>query len=102
MKSQTLPLYTHLANFVRGTSDEKNWTIAEKSGGILEEEIIANTIIIGGDDKKNQFGFPLAGDVIAWLNFRLDSRPKYYHYTAPSRNFKKATTNYYSNNNLVN
>ncbi|KAG7367941.1 hypothetical protein IV203_030684 [Nitzschia inconspicua] len=75
----------HLANFVRGASIVQ----------IIETwELVASTLhdqLLGEAPKRlksKPLWFSTAGDGVAWLHFRLDSRPKYYHYD-PYRTFSK-------------
>lgn len=72
--------YGHLAAFVRGASPvqvAQVWrTAAETLGGQL---------LWGGGGRPRQpadqpLWFSTAGTGVAWLHFRLDSRPKYYLY----------------------
>lgn len=72
----------HLANFVRGASTEQITETWRMVASALEEQLL------GASPRRRPTSKPLwlstAGDGVAWLHFRLDSRPKYYHY-APYR-----------------
>lgn len=81
--------YGHLANFVRGAPDDqitKLWRlVAETLKEKLLVEVVATTrtaTAAAGQKQQQQqpLWFSTAGDGVAWLHFRFDSRPKYYHY----------------------
>jgi hypothetical protein len=73
----------HLANFMRGASSQQileTWRIVASA---LEEQLLGES---PQRARSKPLWFSTAGGGVAWLHFRLDSRPKYYHYR-PYREF---------------
>jgi len=83
--------YGHLANFVRGAPDAqiaKLWNLVAET---LEEQLMGDagagaTVDVAAIDRP--LWWSTAGSGVAWLHFRLDSRPKYYQYR-PYKAFAK-------------
>jgi len=65
--------YGHVANFVRGAPEQQILDMWKILGRVLQEKLVSNN-----NDKP--LWFSTAGDGVPYLHFRLDSRPKYYHY----------------------
>ncbi|KAL3917564.1 MAG: hypothetical protein SGILL_004653 [Bacillariaceae sp.] len=63
----------HIANFMRGATMEQATEVWKIVATTLQEEL-ANR------PRSEPLWFSTAGDGVAWLHFRLDSRPKYYRY----------------------
>ena len=73
--------YGHLANFVRGASDEQIVRLWRKVAETLKEKLLPTTTTPSSSSSTKQpIWFSTAGTGIAWLHFRFDSRPKYYLY----------------------
>jgi hypothetical protein len=74
----TTSYHGHLAKFVRNAPDEQITMLWKLVAKTLGEKLAMN------DKKKHSKDQPVwlstAGDGVAWLHFRLDPRPKYYHY----------------------
>lgn len=79
--------YGHLANFVRGASDEQIVRLWRKVAETLKEKLLLLTTTTPLSTKQ-PIWFSTAGTGIAWLHFRIDSRPKYYLYQ-PFKEFNK-------------
>jgi hypothetical protein len=73
----------HLANFMRGASSDQIVETWQMVALALEEQLLGHS---PERPKSKPLWFSTAGDGVAWLHFRLDSRPKYYHYD-PYRKF---------------
>ena len=77
--------YGHLANFVRGAPEQQVLKLWNTVGESLREKLLPSTPAPSSVETKTEASKPLwfstAGDGVAWLHFRLDSRPKYYHYS---------------------
>jgi hypothetical protein len=76
--------YGHLANFVRGAPEEQVLKMWQTVGNVLKEKYLDHKL--SSSEANTSKWFSTAGDGVAWLHFRLDSRPKYYHYL-PYRDF---------------
>jgi len=81
--------YGHLANFVRGAPDvqiAKLWNLVAET---LEEQLMGGAgAAVAGAAIDRPLWWSTAGTGVAWLHFRLDSRPKYYQYR-PYKAFAK-------------
>ena len=82
--SSSSSCYGHLANFVRGASDEQNVQLWQIVAETLSDRLLgssppssATTMTAASSEPV---WFSTAGTGVAWLHFRLDSRPKYYLY----------------------
>lgn len=64
----------HLANFIRGASEEQIVQMWRLVAETLKERLLLKTSNTG------PIWFSTAGTGVAWLHFRLDDRPKYYLY----------------------
>ncbi|MDP6113821.1 MAG: hypothetical protein QGF00_15265 [Planctomycetota bacterium] len=63
-------VYAHLASFVRGASDSQAHLLWQVVGQVMSRQLGRMPIWLN-----------TAGAGVAWLHVRLDSRPKYYHYS---------------------
>jgi len=70
--------YGHLANFVRGAPEEQVLKMWQTVGNVLKEKYLDHKLSSSEADTPKWFS--TAGGGVAWFHFRLDSRPKYYHY----------------------
>ena len=72
MTESKLEIYSHLGSFMRKASDNQLkgfW------------KIVADNFIEEIQRKSRQnIWLSTAGDGVAWLHIRMDTRPKYYHY----------------------
>ena len=69
--------YGHLANFVRGAPEQQVLQLWNVVGNTLMKKLILQA----EQSSSSVFTwFSTAGTGVAWLHFRLDSRPKYYSY----------------------
>jgi len=66
----------HLANFIRGASDEQIISLWRLVAETLKERLLFKTSPVN----TKPLWFSTAGTGVAWLHFRLDSQPKYYLY----------------------
>jgi len=73
--------YGHIANFVRGAPEQQVLQMWNTLGKTLGEKLLKPSTSSSVETSKPLW-FSTAGDGVAWLHFRLDSRPKYYHYGA--------------------
>lgn len=73
--------YGHIANFVRGAPEQQVLQMWNTLGKTLGEKLLKPSTSSSVEISKPLW-FSTAGDGVAWLHFRLDSRPKYYHYGA--------------------
>lgn len=76
--------YGHLANFVRGAPEEQVLKMWRTLGNVLKEKYLDPELLSSEANKPKWFS--TAGAGVAWLHFRIDSRPKYYHYV-PYKDF---------------
>jgi hypothetical protein len=67
----------HIAKFMRGGSMEQVIQVWGVVASTLEDELLGDAPTRA---KSKPLWFSTAGDGVAWLHFRLDSRPKYYLY----------------------
>lgn len=72
--------YGHLANFVRGAPEEQAIGLWRTVAETLTEQLISPKLKNDENGRKQPLWLSTAGHGVAWLHFRLDSRPKYYHY----------------------
>lgn len=77
--------YGHVANFFRGAPEQQVLEIWKMLGNILRDELLTPSKA-GASDIP--LWFSTAGTGVPYLHFRLDSRPKYYHYD-PFKNFHR-------------
>lgn len=68
--------YGHLANFIR---EAPQWQIAA-TWRLVAEQYLQRMKVLQEHDNNESVWLSTAGNGVPWLHFRLDSRPKYYHY----------------------
>ena len=82
--SSSSSCYGHLANFVRGASDEQNVQLWQIVAETLSDRLLGSSSSSSATTmtaaSSEPVWFSTAGTGVAWLHFRLDSRPKYYLY----------------------
>ena len=71
--------YGHLANFVRGAPEQQVLNMWKTLGKLLKEKLVLTPSNNEASNNKPLW-FSTAGAGVPYLHFRLDSRPKYYHY----------------------
>lgn len=69
--------YGHVANFVRGAPEKQVLNLWKLIGNLLKERLLASSTT---ENSNKPLWFSTAGAGVPYLHFRLDSRPKYYHY----------------------
>eukprot|EP00531_Pseudo-nitzschia_arenysensis_P021094 CAMPEP_0116120784 /NCGR_PEP_ID=MMETSP0329-20121206/3356_1 /TAXON_ID=697910 /ORGANISM="Pseudo-nitzschia arenysensis, Strain B593" /LENGTH=147 /DNA_ID=CAMNT_0003614569 /DNA_START=777 /DNA_END=1220 /DNA_ORIENTATION=+ len=69
--------YGHVANFFRGAPEQQVLDMWKMLGNVLHDELLT-PLMVGAKDVP--VWFSTAGTGVPYLHFRLDSRPKYYHY----------------------
>jgi len=69
--------YGHLANFVRGAPELQVLNMWKILGKLLTEKLLTPSTT---EISKKPLWFSTAGTGVPYLHFRLDNRPKYYHY----------------------
>lgn len=79
--------YGHLANFVRDAPDEQVSGMWKEVGDVLGQQLLPS-VSSASVDSSRPIWFSTAGTGVAYLHFRLDSRPKYYLYR-PFKEFTK-------------
>ena len=70
--------YGHLANFVRGAPELQVVNMWKTLGKLLSEKLLVSSSTLETSNKP--LWFSTAGAGVPYLHFRVDSRPKYYHY----------------------
>ncbi len=70
--------YGHLANFVRGAPEMQVVKMWRTLGKLLTEKLLISST--AANSNKPPLWFSTAGAGVPYLHFRVDSRPKYYHY----------------------
>jgi hypothetical protein len=73
--------YGHIANFMRRGPEQQVLQMWNTLGKTLGEKLLMSSTPSSVETSKPLW-FSTAGDGVAYLHFRLDSRPKYYHYGA--------------------
>jgi hypothetical protein len=74
--SSTSSYCAHLANFIREASEEQIIQLWRLVAETLQERLLLETT----SNNTIPIWFSTAGTGVAWLHFRLDTRPKYYLY----------------------
>jgi hypothetical protein len=71
--------YGHLAAFLRKATTTQIQGVWKLVAETYQQQLAARS--------PNTVWFSTAGDGVAWLHFRLDKRPKYYHYSPFKKEF---------------